>query len=54
MKYLYSRINYEGKFLDFHTDTFLTNDQKEVKWECVSRKNNIKAVMIVPYHIEKK
>ena len=43
---------YGGRFLDIYIDT-LIKDNKAIEWERCSRKNNTKAVMIVPYHISK-
>ena len=40
---------FSGKFLEIYEDTY-DNGKKIVKWERCSRKNNVKAVMIVPYH----
>lgn len=42
---------FSGKFLEIYEDTY-DNGKKIVKWERCSRKNNVKAVMIVPYHVE--
>ena len=52
MKYVNSVCNYSGKFFELYTDKCITDTGKEVNWERCSRKNNIKAVMIVPYHID--
>lgn len=41
-----------GKFLEVYVDTIKRNN-KEIKWERCSRKNDTKAVMIVPYHVKK-
>ncbi len=54
MKIVNSEVKYAGKFLELYLDTAITEDGKEVKWERCSRKNNTKAVMIVPYHITEK
>lgn len=54
MKYVNSVCNYSGKFLELYTDKCITDDGKEVNWERCSRKNDTKAVMIVPYHITEK
>lgn len=54
MKIINSEVKYTGKFLDLIVDTAKTFDGKEIKWERCSRKNNTKAVMIVPYHIKEK
>lgn len=43
---------YDGKFLDIFIDTYF-NGKKVLNWERCSRKNNTKAVMIVPYHVSK-
>lgn len=47
-----SRLMYSGKFLEIYEDEH-DNGKKLVKWERCSRKNNTKAVMIVPYHVSK-
>ena len=47
-----SKQVYNGKFLDIFIDTY-DNGKKILNWERCSRKNDTKAVMIVPYHIEK-
>ena len=47
-----SKLMYSGKFLEIYEDEH-DNGKKLVKWERCSRKNNTKAVMIVPYHISK-
>lgn len=47
-----SKQVYNGKFLDVFIDTY-NNGKKILNWERCSRKNDTKAVMIVPYHIEK-
>ena len=43
---------YSGKFLEIYEDEY-DNGKKRLKWERCSRKNNTKAVMIIPYHISK-
>lgn len=43
---------YNGKFLDMYIDTHI-NGKKVIQWERCSRKGNTKAVMIVPYYLEK-
>ena len=43
---------YSGKFLEIYEDEH-DNGKKLVKWERCSRKNNTKAIMIVPYHVSK-
>lgn len=43
---------YSGNFLDVYVDT-IKRQNKIINWERCSRKNNTKAVMIVPYHISK-
>lgn len=43
---------YAGNFLDIYIDT-IQRQNKIIKWERCSRKNNTKAVMIVPYHVKK-
>lgn len=40
---------YDGKFLDIYVDT-LEKDNKQIKWQRCSRKNQTNAVMIVAYH----
>lgn len=52
MENLLSTKLYDGKFLDIYIDTY-KKDNKIIKWERCSRKNNTKAVMIVPYHVSK-
>lgn len=52
IKSMESEKVYNGKFLDIFIDTHYKDD-KILKWERCSRKNNTKAVMIVPYHISK-
>ena len=47
-----SKLMYSGKFLEIYEDEH-DNGKKIVKWERCSRKNNTKAVMIIPYHISK-
>jgi ADP-ribose pyrophosphatase len=47
-----SRLLYSGKFLEIYEDEH-DNGKKLVKWERCSRKNDTKAVMIVPYHVSK-
>ena len=42
---------YSGKWLDIYIDTFRRGN-KEINWERCSRKNNTKAIMIVPYNID--
>ena len=43
---------YTGKFLEVYLDTIYKNG-KVINWERCSRKNNTKAVMIIPYHVSK-
>jgi len=45
-----SKKVYDGKFLDIFIDTY-DNGKKILNWERCSRKNDTKAVMIVPYHV---
>ncbi len=52
MENLLSTKLYDGKFLDIYIDTY-KKDDKIIKWERCSRKNNTKVVMIVPYHVSK-
>jgi ADP-ribose pyrophosphatase len=47
-----SKLMYSGKFLEIYEDEH-NNGKMTLKWERCSRKNNTKAVMIVPYHISK-
>lgn len=47
-----SKLLYSGKFLEIYEDEH-DNGKKLLKWERCSRKNNTKAVMIVPYHVSK-
>ena len=54
MKIVNSELKHSGKFLEIYVDTAKTDSGKEVKWERCSRKNNTKAVMIVPYHVSEK
>lgn len=54
MKVVNSELKHSGKFLEIYVDTAKTDSGKEVKWERCSRKNNTKAVMIVPYHVSEK
>ena len=46
-----SKKVYDGKFLDIFVDTY-DNGKKILNWERCARKNDTKAVMIVPYHVE--
>lgn len=52
--YMKSEPLYHGNFLDMNLVTMTNSKGKEIKWECVSRKNKTNAVVIVPYHIQKK
>lgn len=51
MNYLNSICNYSGKFLEIYTDICINDKGEKVQWERCSRKNNTRAVMIVPYHV---
>lgn len=53
-KIIKSNLLYSGKFLEFYLDTAKREDGTILNWERCSRKNKVKAVMIVPYHIETK
>ena len=52
-KFVDTELIQTGKFLELYKDKFFNKTGDVIYWERCSRKNNVKAVMIVPYHIKR-
>ncbi|HNY10213.1 MAG TPA: NUDIX hydrolase [Candidatus Wallbacteria bacterium] len=48
MKKISEKVLFRGKWLAFKENIFVTKEGREVRWECVERKNSKSVVVIVP------